>query len=174
MRKLALALVAAAAVLGTAASASAADLPDLQISRVGYNANGVDSWTNRNQEYVDVTNTSGAPVDVKGLVVEDSWAHSNGDDNPRHCNTSTVTALPGVVEADGKLMLAAGHTVRVYTGSGTPAVFGTGGRIHAIYKNSTCGYHGHYLNNGADTVYIVLGDAVESLSYDFGNGYYVR
>jgi hypothetical protein len=174
MRKLILALVAAAAVLGTAVPATAADLPDLSISRVGYNANGADVWTNRNQEYVDVTNVGTVPVDVKGLTVEDSWARAAGDDNPRGCNTYTVASLPGVVETDGQVLLPVGHTVRVYTGSGTAAVFGTGGRFHAVFMNSRCGYHGHYLNNGADTVYVSLGGAAESLSYDFGNGYYIR
>jgi hypothetical protein len=128
---------------------------------------------------VDVTNRSGAPIDVTGLVIEDAWAKANGDDNPRRCNTWTVNSLPGItIPADGenagKLLLPAWHTIRVYTGTGRPAVFGAGDRIHAVYMDSRCGYRGHYLGNTSDTVWIVLGDATESLSWDFSNGYYIR
>ncbi|MEU6710021.1 lamin tail domain-containing protein [Nonomuraea sp. NPDC046802] len=167
------AVLAASGVVGGSTAASA-DVADLSITRIGYNANGVDTWFNRNKEYVDVTNTGAAAVDVKGLVVEDAWAHANGDDNPRKCNTWTVNSLPGVDEVDGKLMLQAGHTVRVYNGSGSPAVSGEGGRFHLVYANSKCGYRGHVYNNGGDTIWISKGGASESVTYNFDNGYYIK
>lgn len=158
------------------APASAADLPSLEISQVGYNAVGADSAWNRNSEYVDVTNTSeSAAVDVKGLVVADSWAHRRGDDNDNNCNTWKIDALPAAGPGDaGTLMLPAKHTIRVYTGAGTPKAFGENGRFHAVYMNSRCGYHGHYLNNGGDTVWISRGTDSESFTYDFDGGYYIR
>ncbi|WP_188188066.1 hypothetical protein [Nonomuraea sp. SYSU D8015] len=160
-------------------SSAAADVPGLEIVQIGYNAYGADQPWNRNQEFIDIKNTSTEPVDVKGLRVEDAWAHGRGS-GAGQCNNYTLTSLPGVVEADGKLLLSAGHTIRVYVGSGTAAVFGDG-QMHAVYMNHNvaCGYRGHFLNNGAqrdkgapwDTVWITLGSASESKSYNFSRGY---
>lgn len=158
------------------ATASPTDVPGLTISQVGYNAVGNDREWNRNSEYVDVTNTSETDaVDVKGLVVADSWAHRRADDNDNNCNTWKIDALPAAGPGDaGTLMLPAKHTIRVYTGAGVPKAFGENGRFHAVYMNSRCGYHGHYLNNGGDTVWISRGADAESFTYDFDSGYYIR
>lgn len=178
VKKIFSALVVVASVvaaLGLSASSASADVPGLEIGTVGYNANGADTWVNRNREYVDVTNVSGGPVDVKGMVVQDAWAHARGDDNDRNCNTWTVNSLPGITPgAGGSLLLPAGHTIRVYSGLGRPSTFGTGDRIHAVYMNHRCGYNGHYLGNTNDTVWITLGSDSESKSWDFSNGYYLR
>ena len=167
------AVIAAAGLTGAPASATAsADVPGLAITQVGYNAYGSDTIYNRNQEFVDVKNVSSPAVDVNvaGLVVADQWAKSHVDDNDRGCNTLKVTALPGVTTgADGSVMLAAGHTVRVYSGRGVPAV-SAGGNVHALYMNSLCGYHGHIWGNGGDTAWITLGADSESFTYDFDNG----
>ena len=169
------AVIAAAGLTGAPASATAsADVPGLAITQVGYNAYGSDTIYNRNQEFVDVKNVSGADVNVKDLVVADQWAKSHVDDNDRGCNTLKVTALPGVTTgADGSVMLAAGHTVRVYSGRGVPAV-SAGGNVHTLYMNSLCGYHGHIWGNGGDTAWITLAGNSESFAYDFDNGYTVR
>jgi hypothetical protein len=164
----------AASLTGASASATAsADVPGLAITQVGYNAYGSDTIYNRNQEFVDVRNTSspGVDVNVAGLVVADQWAKSHVDDNDRGCNTLKVTSLPGVVTgADGSVMLPAGHTVRVYSGRGVPAV-SAGGNVHTLFMNSRCGYHGHIWGNGGDTAWITLAGNSESFAYDFDNGY---
>lgn len=168
---------ATTAVLAGASPATAsADVPGLAITQVGYNAYGSDTIYNRNQEFVDVRNTSspGVDVNVAGLVVADQWAKSHEGDNDRNCNTLKVTSLPGVTTGgDGSVMLAAGHTVRVYSGRGIPAV-SAGGSVHTLFMNSLCGYHGHIWGNGGDTAWITLGGNAESFAYDFDNGYTVR
>lgn len=160
---------AAVCVSGYSPASAAADVPGLAIKQVGYNANGNDTFWNRNREYVDISALVDA--DVKGLTVSDSWAKSHANDNPKSCNTFTVTALPGVSEVGDKLTLPAGHTLRVYVGSGTPAVSGS---YHLVYMNSKCGYHGHIFNNGGDTVWISKAATADSLSYNFDNGYYIK
>ena len=176
MRKSASLLAAfcvALAVFGFAAPASA-DVPSLSITQVGYNAYGADTIFNRNQEFVDVKNVGDASVNVAGLVVADQWAKSHEGDNDRNCNTLKVTSLPGVVTgADSSVMLPAGHTVRVYSGRGVPAV-SAGGSVHTLFMNSHCGYHGHIWGNGGDTAWITLGANAESFAYDFDNGYTVK
>lgn len=163
-------VIAASLPASTASASTTAGVDNLQITQVGYNANGADSWWNRNKEYVDIT--AAADVNVKGLTVSDSWAKSHSDDNPKKCNTWTIDSLPGVVAgADGSLTLPAGHKVRVYNGVGTPAVSGV---YHLVYANSKCGYHGHVYGNGGDTVWLTQGSNEESFTYNFDNGYYVR
>lgn len=155
-------------------STAAADVPSLSIGTIGYNARGADTMTNRNSEYVDIANTSPAAVDVKGLLVQDSWAHGKGD-KAGECNNYTVESLPGVTAgADGAVMLESGHVIRVYSGSGTPRTFGPAGKWHAVYMASECGYNGHFWNNLGDTAWISLSGASEFKRYDFRFGYYVR
>ncbi|MFG1963070.1 hypothetical protein [Nonomuraea sp. NPDC049028] len=169
------AVIAAAGLTGAPASATAsADVPGLAITQVGYNAYGSDTVWNRNQEFVDVRNTGADAVNVAGLVVADQWAKSHVDDNDRNCNTLKVTSLAGIVTGtDGSVMLPVGHTVRVYSGRGVPAV-SAGGSVHALYMNSLCGYHGHIWGNGGDTAWITKGSDSESFAYDFDNGYTVK
>lgn len=164
------AAVLAAGLAASAPASAAAPIDNLAISQVGYNAVGADTWFNRNKEYVDIT--AAADVNVKGLTVADSWAKNHADDNPKGCNTFTIDSLPGVVPGpDGSVTLQAGRKVRVYVGSGTPAVSGS---YHLVYANSKCGYRGHIFNNGGDTVWLTQGSNEESFSYNFDNGYYVR
>jgi hypothetical protein len=173
---LAASVVVALGATGAAAATASVDVPGLAITQVGYNAYGSDTIYNRNQEFVDIRNTGADPVNVAGLVVADQWAksHEGADDNPRGCNTLKVTSLPGVTTgADGSVMLPAGHTVRVYSGRGVPAV-SVGGALHTLFMNSRCGYHGHIWGNGGDTAWITLGANSESFAYDFDNGYTVK
>jgi hypothetical protein len=168
------AFLATTLLLGLTASMASADVTGLSISQVGYNAVGADSVWNRNAEYVDIT-AGAAAVNVKNLVVSDSWAKAKGDDNDHNCNTFTINSLPGVPAGPaGEVVLPAGHTARVYVGAGTPKVFGNGGRFHAVYMNSRCGYHGHIFNNSGDTVWIEQSGASDSLPYNFETGYYIR
>lgn len=167
------AAVVALGVTGPASATMSADVPGLAITQVGYNAYGADTVWNRNQEFVDVKNTGAVDVNVAGLVVADQWAKSHVGDNDRNCNTLKVTALPGVVTGvDGSIMLAAGHTVRVYSGRGVPAV--PASSVHSLFMNSRCGYNGHIWGNGGDTAWITLGAVSESFPFDFDNGYTVK
>jgi hypothetical protein len=169
-----LAAALATAVVTAGSATASAEVPGLAITQVGYNAYGSDTVWNRNQEFVDVKNTGTEAVNVAGLVVADQWAKSHEGDNDRNCNTLKVTSLPGVTAgADGSVMLAAGHTIRVYSGRGTAAV-SAGGFVHALYMNSRCGYHGHIWGNGGDTAWITLGANSESFAFDFDNGYTVK
>ncbi|MFI7707592.1 hypothetical protein [Nonomuraea sp. NPDC049480] len=173
----------AVGLAGPSVASAAADVPGLVVGTISYNAPGADVPGNRNKEYVDVVNVGREPVDVKGLRVEDSWAHANADRAATTgCNAYTVTALPGVAPgADGAVMLPPRHAIRVYVGAGTDVL---DGRTYKLFKDSDprCGYNGHVLNNNApasgtgpwETVWIVKGAAAESKSYEFWNGYYVR
>ncbi|MFD9950947.1 hypothetical protein ACFWYW_59295, partial [Nonomuraea sp. NPDC059023] len=167
--------------LGTA-PASAADIPDLQIGTIGYNAYGADTMLNRNSEYVDVKNVGAAGVPVAGLLLQDSWAR--GNNRTTRCNTYTLQA--GVLPVDAGAtadVLPAGRTLRIYMGAGTPRVFVRNGvTYHAVFANSPdrCGYHGHIWNNGKsssssfaawDTAWITLGSVSESKGYNFSFGY---
>ncbi|MFB4275716.1 hypothetical protein ACBJ59_10525 [Nonomuraea sp. MTCD27] len=185
MRTKLLAVLAGLALVFSVAAATpaaAADVAGLEFGQIGYNAYGPDRPWNRNQEFIDIRNGSAEPVNVKGLRVEDAWAHGRGD-GAGQCNNFTVTSLPGVTVVDDKVLLQPGHTIRVYAGTGTPAVFGDG-MIHAVYMNHNtgCGYYGHFLNNSAqkdrgapwDTVWMNLAGASESKSYNFSRGYTVN
>jgi hypothetical protein len=163
---LAAAFLTAAVLVGipAAASTAAGPIDHLSITQVGYNANGADTWWNRNKEYVEITASDN--VDVNGLVVADSWAKANVSDNAEKCNTWTITALPG-----GGTTLLPGEKIRVYSGSGTAVKVGGTFRL---FMNSKCGYRGHYLNNGGDTVWLSQAGNEEWFSYNFDNGYYVK
>jgi hypothetical protein len=165
------ALATAGVLAGVPASAAstAAPIANLSITQVGYNANGSDTWWNRNKEYVEIS--ASANVNVKNLVVADSWAKNNAGDNAEKCNTYTIAALPGVEEVGGVVTLPAGDKIRVYSGSGTNAKVGGTFRL---FMNSKCGYRGHYLNNGGDTVWLTQAGHEEWFSYNFDNGYYVK
>lgn len=172
---------ASAAAPAFTAGSVAADLTSLELGdEQGYNAVGPDRPWNENSEWVDVTNTDQAPVNVKGLVLEDAWRHGQPASYTGPCNRYQVATIPvagGSVEE-----LPAGHTLRIYTGAGEPKVFGDGGKMHAVYMNSptSCGYNGHFWNNNQrkgdrfapwDTAYITLGGMTESKSYRFPYGF---
>ncbi|MEU4225788.1 hypothetical protein AB0F17_15960 [Nonomuraea sp. NPDC026600] len=176
------AVLVATSVTGTSASAaSLADIPNLEIGAVGWNWPGADKPWNRNAERVDVKNTSTEAVNVKGLIVEDSWRHGQPDSYTGPCNRFTVTSVP---QADGSTAetLPAGHTLRVYVGAGTPKVMA--GTRHDVFMDSPakCGYNGHIFNNGPgsskqapwETVWVKLGANTESKSYNYSFGYWVQ
>ncbi|MEU7861218.1 hypothetical protein [Nonomuraea sp. NPDC049141] len=177
---LAAVFIAASLPAGPASAASSADLPSLEIGAIGYNAYGADTAANRNAEYVDVKNVSAAPVNVAGLLVQDSWAR--GNNRTERCNTFTLAAgaLP-VVEGGTADMLPAGDTLRVSMGAGTPSVRDG---VHRVYRDmpTRCGYNGHIFSNGAgsnrwapwDTAWITLGGASESKGYNFSFGYVAK
>lgn len=166
-----------AAGLAPSVSATAADVPGLHIGPIGYNADGADVASNRNAEFVDVVNESAADVRVVGLLIQDAWAH--GNNRTSRCNTTTLAAgmLP-VAAGQPADVLPAGHTLRVYMGSGTVGIDGT---VHKVFRDmpARCGLNGHHLNNGApanrwapwDTVWITLQGVSESKSYNFTRGY---
>lgn len=181
MKRILTALTAAILlVLGLGAAPAQATIDALDITAIGYNAYGADTAANRNAEYVDVKNVTAAPVAVAGLLVQDAWAH--GNNRTTRCNTYTLAAgaLP-VVDGGAADMLPAGDTLRVHMGSGTAAVRDG---VHRVYRDmpASCGYNGHVLNNRAgsnrwapwDTVWITLGSASESKSYNFSFGYVAR
>lgn len=165
------------------ASTSAAPDPsagDLTITRVGTDAMGSDHFRNRNREFVDVK--ANAEVDITGLVVQDSWRKATDAATSPACNTFTVTADKvdaSLKTGDGKVVLPAGHTLRVYVGSGTAKAWGWGNRLHAVYMNHGfgdsrgCGWRGHFLNNDADTVYVTKGGFEISKSWNWRGGYTV-
>lgn len=176
------AVLIAASLTGAPASASSATaaIDTLDIGTIGYNAYGADTAANRNAEYVDVKNVSAAPVNVAGLLVQDAWAR--GNNRVERCNTFKLAAGALPVVAGGTAdMLPAGDTLRVYMGAGTPSVRDG---VHRVYRDmpTRCGYTGHVLNNGAgsnrwapwETVWVTLGEASESKSYNFSFGYYVK
>jgi hypothetical protein len=160
--------------------AAVVDLANLELGdEQGYNAVGPDRAWNRNAEWVDVRNTSDSPVDVKGLILEDSWRHGQPDSYAGKCNRYTVDSVP---QADGSAtnMLPGKHTLRVYVGDGDPKVFNS--TFHGVYMNSltSCGYFGHVFNNSQrkgdrfapwDTAYISLGGQTKSKSYRFPFGF---
>lgn len=190
MKKLTLILAAFALAFGgftaTTASASAAAPVDpsttnLKIVQVGTDAMGSDHFRNRNREFVDVK--ASAEVDITDLVVQDSWRKNTAADVKKHCNTFTVTADKvdaDLKTADGKVVLPAGHTLRVYVGSGTAKAWGWGNRLHAVYMNHGfgdsrgCGWRGHFLNNDADTVFVTKGAFEIKHGWDWHGGYTVK
>lgn len=169
------ALVASIALVSVPSSAATSAPGDvLKITAFGYNAAGPDRTWNRNQEFIDVQNMTDAPVNVYGLVIQDKWAHDVSD-NPRGCNSHTVTELPGLEVtgegSDRELMLPAGHKIRVYSGTGTD--MSPTNTQHTVYSDSKCGYNGHYLNNSGDTLYVERdGEVFHSYRYDWSAGYY--
>lgn len=175
---IALAVLSFAFIVLTAGSshANTMDVPNLSLGRTGVNAIGVDNWWNRNKEYQDVVNTGSVAVDVKDLVLVDSWGKLNNADGVG-CNAYKVTSVPGGVGSDGTgtgTFLPAGHTLRIYVGAGTPAF--DGGTKHYVYMNSNkvCGQDGHFLNNfKLETVWIGLNGVWESKSYDLSGGIYL-
>lgn len=188
MRKCAILLagVMAAASLTTSPASAATtgtDIPSLELGAFGYNAYGADVPGNANAEFIDIRNTGAEAVNVKGLVVEDSWRHGQPASYTGRCNRFVVESVP---QTDGTSAetLPAGHTLRVYVGSGINRTFTSNGVIyHAFYGKSPtrCGYNSHIFNNGPgsskvapwDTVYVKLGDNTESKSYNFSFGYRV-
>lgn len=184
---LSLAFVATLGAVGGVPASASASVPtgELAVVKVGYNARGNDRLYNRSKEYIDLRNT-GAAVNVKGWFTQDAWADSeNGNtSSPADCNTAIFTkaALPFLsednpgtpaVETDG-LWLPAGDLIRVYTGAGPDTIAAS---PHTMGINKAgCGYYGHYLGNGGDTIHVKKADGTEvaTFTYSFDQGYWVR
>lgn len=148
---------------------------NLKVTYVGTDAMGVDTYQNRNAEYVEFENVdpnpASTPVSIRGFKVEDAWAHVDEDSS---CNSFTV--LNGNVDSVlWERGLEAGHSLRVYSGSGIPRVSRFDPTLHLAFMNSRswCGTNGHYLNNQRDAVYVVdaSNGVVASAEYDFRWGY---
>lgn len=173
----ALPLTLIAATAPAASAASAADLTNVEIGLIGYNAFGPDTAENRNQEFVEIK-TTGADVDLNGLRIQDAWAR--GNDRRFGCNTAQLGAnsLPVAGGGTGSV-LPAGKTLRVHMGVGTPSIDARG--VYHTYRNmpTRCGHNGHVFNNGPstnrwapwDTAWITLGAASKSKPYNYSFGY---
>lgn len=165
------ATVGALGVTATSASASAPPNDVVQnftpastmpINKLGTDAMGSDTFANRNREFVDIKNTAAVPAVITDYRTEDAWAF--GDNSPSPCNTFKVstTNVDASMVAGPVVTLPAGHTLRVYTGAGVPAVAGT---FHFAYMNSPvgCGASGHYITNAADDLYWRDGTAAHTV-----------
>lgn len=165
MKKILLTIMAVAGLLlslGAASAPAQADDSDVKITLLGTDAIYSDNWRNRNQEFIQFTNKGDTSVDVLNWKTRDGYSHAN---QKSKCNTVTLTAdNTDLKVVDGKLLLPPKHHVRVYTGyrPGGATTFTHNGEVyHAVYMNhgigatKGCGYKGHYLTNGEDTVYVV-------------------
>jgi hypothetical protein len=169
-----LTLIAAAPA---AHAARSADLTNVEIGLIGYNAYGADTASNRNQEFVEIRAT-GANVDLNGLLIQDAWAR--GNNRQIGCNTARLgpNALPVAAGGTGST-LPAGKTLRVHMGAGVPAIDRLG--VYHTYRNMPvrCGHNGHIFNNGPsanrwapwDTAWITLGGVSKSKPYNYSFGY---
>ncbi|MEV4078939.1 lamin tail domain-containing protein [Nonomuraea fuscirosea] len=178
-----LAAVAAATLLALPTSA-AAPSGELAFAKVGYNANGADTLSNRWKEYIDLKNVTGSPVNVDGWFTQDAWAHAEHGDTTgdNACNTAVFTKmalryLNTDADNDGTddgLWLPAGDVIRVYT-AGADDATAAGPHTMAINKPG-CGYNGHYLGNGGDTIRVKKKDGtlVAIFTYSFEHGYWIR
>ena len=176
------ALAAVLIAVGLASpSSAAAPIASLDITAIGYNAYGADTANNRNSEFIEIKNTSGAAVNIKDLLVQDAWAR--GRDKTTGCNTFRLAAgtLP-VVAAAAPDELPAGAVLRIHMGSGVAGIDRSGVRHVYASMSTACGYNGHIFNNSGnsnrwaawDTAWITLGADSESKSYNFSFGYVAR
>lgn len=162
---LAAALVAsgasAPATASTSTVAAAPEAPeakpgDVKITVVGINAPGKDARWNRNREYVWIKNVSAGEVNVFGWTLRDGYGQRYTFDKDE---LKDLNPFPD--EAD-TLMLPAGESVLIYTGSGTDrTVNGT----HSVYLDRS----GHYINNSSGEDLQVRnqgGDVMDRLRFD--------
>lgn len=166
-------LAPSATATATAAVPPAAD--KLRVVKVGTDAMGSDTFTNRNREYVTFKNVSDGPLDIANVVVEDNWAHNRtlmSGPSTHTCNTYKITDLPDNPTTD----IAMNETVTVFNGAGTNVKVGTEYRLFAN-SDTDCGTLGHFYNNDNDTVWVTSADGATtygSKSWDWGGGYFVR
>ena len=167
--------VLAPAATATATAAVPPTAGQLRVVKVGTDAMGSDTFTNRNREYVTFKNVSGVTLDIANVVVEDNWAHNRtlAPGVPTHtCNTYKITNLPDNPTTD----IANGEYVTVFNGYGTDVKVGTEYRLFAN-SDTDCGTLGHFYNNDNDTVWVTSADGVTEYgkkSWDWGGGYFVR
>ena len=175
---LALSVLAPSATATTTTSvASAPTANQLKVTKVGTDAMGSDTFTNRNREYVTFKNVSDGPLDIANVVVEDNWAHNRtlmSGPSTHTCNTYKITDLPGTgVNTE----ILVGEYVTVFNGSGDNVK--VNGNEYRLFANSDtdCGTLGHFYNNDNDTVWVTSADGATtygSKSWDWGGGYFVR
>jgi len=136
------------AALTSGAQADVSNAGKLRITEYGFNAVGVDKSSNRNEEFVRLSNPTSAPVDVTGWVLHDTYQNAAGDYGNRY--TFRVDDLPAgspFRSTEGRFVVPAGGQVYIYNGSGvdtTPT-----NNTAAIYRNFK-----HMWNNGGDTIYL--------------------
>lgn len=171
---LALSVLAPSATATTTTSvASAPTANQLKVTKVGTDAMGSDTFTNRNREYVTFKNVSDGPLDIANVVVEDNWAHNRtlmSGPSTHTCNTYKITDLPDNPTTD----IAMNETVTVFNGAGTNVKVGTEYRLFAN-SDTDCGTLGHFYNNDNDTAWVtkVDGTPITKRSWDWGGGYFV-
>jgi hypothetical protein len=135
--------------------------PALMITAYGSNAPGADrnkgqSGDNRNREFVRLSNTTGADLDVTGYRVHD--AYRNGDGVYSNGYTMKVSDLPAVslfrvdagpvgVDNDDRFVMPAGSLIYLYNGDGADG--NPGNLSAAIYRDFK-----HVWNNGGDDLYV--------------------
>jgi hypothetical protein len=131
------------------------------ITAYGSNAPGADrnkgqSGDNRNREFVRLSNTTGADLDVTGYRVHD--AYRNGDGVYSNGYTMKVSDLPAVslfrvdagpvgVDNDDRFVMPAGSLIYLYNGDGADG--NPGNLSAAIYRDFK-----HVWNNGGDDLYV--------------------
>lgn len=146
-----LAILAGLFLAFTVSSGHAENTPDVRITKVGYNAVGTDTISNRNQEVIKIENLSGATVNLTdGWQIRDKWGHTYKFDNTNpnvHLDT-----------------LANGQVVELYTGAGNDATIGN---VTKLYQNKSF----HYLNNHGD--YLRLWKVGSTSSDYISWGYYL-
>jgi hypothetical protein len=158
---------AAAATSSRAAAAPVeAAKGDVKITVLGTNAPGVDTRANRNREYVWIKNVSAKDVNVFGWKLRDGYGTRF---TFRPNKVKELEYLPAVAATEtlparvDTLVLPAGHSVIVYTGSGKDV--SPGNADHSVYLDLS----GHYLNNSSgERVEIKnkAGESMDAISYD--------
>lgn len=152
---------------------------NVRITQMGTDAAYSDTLANRNQEFVDIQNNGGPDVTVTGWILGDNW--SRGNDFTQSCNRFVfgIGNVDASMVSGADVKIPSGHTVRVYTGSGTASVDGS---LHKVYINSPvgCGTNGHFWTNGTDRANLVkkenpdAADYVATAVYNRLGGYEVK
>lgn len=142
---------------------------DVKITVLGTNAPGADTRANRNREYVWIKNVSSADVNVFGWKLRDGYG-TRFTFRPNKAKELTYLPAraddPATPEADPRvdtLVLPAGHSVIVYTGTGKDV--SPGNADHSVYLDLS----GHYLNNSSGERVELrnkAGESMDVISYD--------
>lgn len=140
-----LAGVVATFSIGTTAQAAA--LGDLQVIEYGWNAPGTDTSANRNAEFVRLKNMTGAPLEVEGWVLHDTYQTPGGDWGNRYTFRATDLPAGSPFNVGGKFTFPAGAEVYVYQGSGVDST--PTSSTASIFRNKN-----HIWNNAGDTIYV--------------------
>ncbi len=135
------------AALGSGAQADTSNVGKIRITEYGFNAVGTDKSSNRNEEFVRLVNTSGAPVDVTGWLLHDTYQNAAGDYGNRYTFRTSDLPTGSPFLSEGRFVVPAGAQVYVYQGSGVDST--PTNTTAAIYRNAN-----HMWNNGGDTIYL--------------------